>query len=156
MAPTEISAIASAISATVALGATLINLWSVRRTGRATDFNNCLTVVAQLAEAQRKVRDAEDEEIKQFEFRELLNLMEALALLENDRLTAPSTKKITQDFLIETWAFLKSQEHLQVFLQSSMTDLKTFEQLRLFGENHSKKIRDLALHYERQQKVLAS
>lgn len=148
-----VSAIASAISAAIALTATLVNLWAMRRTGRATDFNNCLSVISQLAEAQRKVRDAKGDEIKQFEFRELLNLMEGLALLENDKLTASSTKKITEDFLIETWAFLRSQEHIQKFLSDSMTDVSTFEQLRKFGESHSIKIRDLALHYERQQRT---
>lgn len=144
---------ASAVSATVALGATVLNLWSIRRTGRATDFNNCLSVVSQLAEAQRKVRDAKDNNVQKFEFRELLNLMEALALLENDRLTAPSTKKITVDFLIEAWAFLKSQDHLQKFLSDSMTDLKTFEQLRKFGEDHSKSILELTLNYQRQNSI---
>ena len=105
-----------------------------------------------MAEAQRKVRDGTTEDIKQFEFRELLNLMEALALLENDSRVAESTQKVAQKFLIESLAYIKSQPHLQEFMRSSMTDIGTFEELRLFEERHSKQIRDLALHYERQNK----
>jgi len=151
-----VSAFAAAISATIAAVAAGINLWSVNKNVRATDFNNCLAVVAQLAEAQRKVRDARDEAAKQFEFRELLNLMEALALLENDKRVAPSTQKFTMRFLTESWAFLKSQQHLQQFLRDSMTDTETFAELRRFEEKHSIKIRDLALHYERQQNLTGS
>lgn len=109
-------------------------------------------VVSQLAEAQRKVRDGSTDEIKQFEFRELLNLMEALALLENDSRVAPSTQKVAQKFLIESLAYIKSQPHLQDFMRASKTDIDTFGELRRFEEKHSKEIRDLALHYERQAK----
>jgi hypothetical protein len=147
----EVSAIAAAISATIALATTCVNLWSLHRTGRATDFNNCLTVVSQLAEAQRKVRDAKDDAARNFEFRELLNLMEALALMENDRRIASSTQKITERFLVESWAFLKSQPHIQQFLRDSMTDTDTFGELRRFEEKHVIEIRDKALLYERQQ-----
>jgi hypothetical protein len=81
------SAIAASISFYVAMQARRIQ-------GNAADFSNCLEAVRNLAEAQRRVIEAQDcEDRLKFEFRELLNLLEALALLVNDGRIAPSTHK---------------------------------------------------------------
>ena len=93
----------AAIFAAVAATASAFVAWKAARgQTSAADFEACLSVVEHLAGAQRTVRDA-DEAHKEFEFIELLNLMEAFALLLNDARPSSSTKKVTGHFLKKPW-----------------------------------------------------
>src|SRR5690348_6339651 len=99
---TAVAACGSVASATVALFVARYAVRAHAAQTRVADFNNCLEVVKQLADAQRKVREAKSDDDKfKFEFRELLNLLEALALLINDRNVAPSGTRFASHFLRE-------------------------------------------------------
>ena len=104
MAQTDWALGTALASAAIALVALLFSAKAALTQAKAADFNNCLEVVKQLAEAQRRVRDAKDEAEKHFEFRELFNLLEALAKLANDRKLQSSTRDYVEHFLIEAWA----------------------------------------------------
>src|SRR5438445_558314 len=107
-----ISAGASAVSATVAPVIRSFTGKAANAQNRVADFNNCLEVVKQLAEAQRRVRDASDDTRRIFEFRELLNLFEALALLINEKKIPPSTRHYAGHFLEEAWAWLETDAEM--------------------------------------------
>ncbi len=145
-----ISAIVAAFTAVLTLGIAWANFSTARTDAKSSDFENCLDVVTKLAEAQRLVRDADNEEAKRFEFRELLNLMEALALLENHKKIAPSTRKFTKHFLIEGWAFLRTSKVTRELLSNSVTGAETFIELTKFAEEHKAAIERLTKIYERQ------
>lgn len=146
-----VAAMAAAITALITLVIAWANFATARNEARAVDFDSCLDVVTKLADAQRRVRDAAPgSPARDFEFRELLNLMEALAHLENTKRTSPSTREVTQDFLIETYAFLRSQPGLRPFLEASLTSDKTFAGLLRFAEKHKTRIEGLIRFYEQQ------
>ena len=134
---TAVAAIAAAVSAALTLFIAKANLAAAKTDARSSDFDSCLDVVTKLADAQRRVRDTGNDPDREFEFRELLNLMEALALLENDDRIASSTRKVTKHFLLETYTYLQSQPHLVTFLQASITGNETFAELHKFAQRHS-------------------
>jgi hypothetical protein len=147
-----IAAIAAASSAGITVLIAAANLTTARTESRSDDFDSCLDVVTKLGDAQRRVFDAgSDQPKRQFEFRELLNLMEALALLENDRRTAKSTRTITNHFLIESYAFLRSDSSQRLFLESSVTGDETFSELVKFAARYKPRIEALSHFYEQQR-----
>jgi hypothetical protein len=142
-----VAAFASALSA----AASLVGVWYNRRTAirqaDATDFNNCVGTVRQLAGAQRLVRDA-PEVHREFEFRELLNLMEALALLINDQKVPPSTLRTIDSFLEEAWAHLQADSQMIKLMEDSLTGENTYVELRKFAKPRKRKIEALIKRYQ--------
>lgn len=145
-----ISAVAAAASALLAVIIAYLAFAALRQDKRSSDFGDCVDAVTRLGDAQRRVFEATTPEKKQFEFRELLNLMEALALLENDKRVAPSTRKFTVPFIQESYAFLRSQPQLVPLLEDSITSDTTFAELAKFAEKHKAKIESLTRLYQRQ------
>jgi hypothetical protein len=138
------SAIAAGCSAAAAI-ASLLVAWNAKRIqGRSADFANCTDVVEQLGSAMRRVRDAtEAEDHHKFEFIELLNLLEALALLYNEGKIAPSTKKITGKFLEEALAWIRCDDSMKQLMADSVTSDDTYAELKEFQERRR---RDIAAH----------
>jgi hypothetical protein len=144
-----VAAIAAAISTLLTFIVVGVSFFTARQDAKASDFTSCLDVVTRLADAQRRVRDARDnEDVRQFELRELLNLMEALALLENGNRITPSTRKFTGHFLEEAWAYIRSEPSLRPLLENSITGDETFLELSKFAERRAGKIERLTKHYE--------
>ena len=142
-----VAACASTVSASVAF----VAIWFTGRQAlaqvRVADFNNCLEVVKQLSEAQRKVFAAPDEKIHGFEFHELLNLMEALALLINDRRMAPSSRKYAGHFLKEAIAWMSVDPDMRTLLERSITGAETFSELIAFQKAHVHEVENLIVAY---------
>lgn len=120
----------------------------MRLQNRSIDFNNCLEVMKQLGEAQRRVRDAGGDESKwQFEIRELLNLMEGLAMLINRKRIGPVASEHTEQFLIEAWACLKADRTHFELIERSITGVDTFGELTRFADKRKAKIQAHANAY---------
>lgn len=139
----------SAVAAVVSL----VVAWHAKRIqGNSSDFANCLQVVSQLRDAMRRVVDARDDK-QQFEFIELLNLMEALALLHNDGKLAASTKKFTGKFLIEAVAWMRASEHMTKLKREAVTGDDTFHELQTFEQRHAPSIGHLSRSYTIEQGI---
>lgn len=129
------SALAAIFSAVAAVASAFVAWQAKRGQTSAADFESCLTVVQHLGEAQRSVRDAPDE-YKEFEFIELLNLLEALALLVNDGRPASSTKKVAAHFLEEALSLITVTPALAELMRKATTDVETFSELKRFRDKH--------------------
>jgi hypothetical protein len=140
-----VAAVASALSAAA-------SFWLIRTEARSHDFDSCLDLIERLGVALRRVRDAQDDGIRDFEFRELLNLMEGLALLENQRRIPKATRKFAKTYLIETYAFLRSEGSTRVLLDSSVTGVTTFDELMQFYDRNRAEIDGLSVAYQKQRK----
>jgi hypothetical protein len=133
----------SVVAATVSLAVA----WHAKRIqGRSADFANCTEVVEQLGNAMRRVRDASEDHYK-FEFVELLNLLEALALLYNEGKIAPSTKKITCKFLEESLAWIRGDDGMKRLMTDSVTGDETYAELQEFEERRRREIAKRAKSY---------
>ena len=142
----------SAIAAGFSAGAAVVSLmvaWNARAIqGRSADFANCIDVTSRLADAQRRVREAQDDEARyKFEFRELLNLLEALALLHNDNKIAPSTKKFTCKFLEEAIGWIRVNPEMAAFMRQSTTSDETYHEIQKFEGRRKPNIRTLSRSY---------
>jgi hypothetical protein len=146
----SVAAGGSAIAALASLGVA----WHAKRIqGNSADFANCLEVVRQLREAMRRVHDAREDADKKFEFIELLNLLEALALLYNDGRIAASTKKFTGKFLEQVVAGIRASEPMTELKREAVTGEDTFRELKDFEERHAPAIRNLARSYTTEQGI---
>jgi hypothetical protein len=138
------SAVAAAISLLVAWNAKHIQ-------GRSADFANCIEVAGQLRDAMRRVRDERDKDDNearyQFELVELLNLLEALALLYNDGRIAASTKKFAGKFLDEVLGWISIDNGMAALMRKSMTGDETYRELKKFEKRRKPGIRNLSRFY---------
>ncbi|MEI9986956.1 MAG: hypothetical protein WDN69_29620 [Aliidongia sp.] len=140
------SALAAAFSLAVA--------WHAKRIqGKAADFTNCLEVAGKLRDAMRHVQDAPDDARRKFEFIELLNLLEALALLYNDGRIAASTKKFTGKYLAEVVAEMRANEPMMRLRRESVTGDDTFRELQKFEKRQADAILTLARSYTKEQGI---
>jgi len=134
-----VAAVASAVAAAAALAVA----WRAKRIqGQSADFANCIEVVERLGNSMRRVRDAPEEYYK-FEFIELLNLLEALALLCNENKIAPSTKKITCKFLDESLAWIRIDARMKELMDEKVTGEDTYAELKEF---ENRRPREIAKH----------
>jgi hypothetical protein len=129
-----ISALASACSA---FGSLVTAFWYTRRTvagqAKLAEFNNCLEIVKQLGEAQRRVWSAADVN-RTTELRELFNLMEALAFLLNHGKMADATGEFTARFLEEAWAYARVDTNMRHVVSEAVTGSGTYAELSKFAD----------------------
>jgi len=145
-----VAACASAVAAAISL----LVAWHAKRIqGNSADFANCLEVVSQLRDAMRRVHDATEDPKRRFEFVELLNILEALALLHNDGKIAASTKKFTGQFLDEALAGIRASEPMTKLMSEAITGDDTFRELQRFEERHAPSILNLARSYTKKSGV---
>ena len=147
MPPDNWAGYVAVASAAIALVALYFSAKAAGTQARVADFNNCLEVVKQLGEAQRKVRNAKDDSERLFEFRELLNLLEALAKLYNDQKLQSSTREYVEPFIVESWAWLRSEPEMAPLIASSITGEETYSDILRFARAHEKRIAALAQAY---------
>ena len=138
----------SAVAAIVSLGVA----WNARGIqGRSADFADCIEVAGQLRDAMRRVRDERDKDDNEaryeFELVELLNLLEALALLYNDGRIAASTQTFTGKFLDEVLGWINIDIGMATVMQRSMTGDETYQELKKFEKRRKPKIRNLSRLY---------
>jgi hypothetical protein len=142
-----VAAIASAVSAVAALVVAWITWRTARAGAKSADFDSCLALVAQVGDALRKVRDAPADQ-KKFEINELMNLLEALAMLVNKGKIAPSTRLYTEHYLEEVWAWLNASPDMATLIGSSVTGPETFADLQKFAKRRKRRIRGLEKAYK--------
>jgi hypothetical protein len=143
-----VAAVAAAVTALITLVIAYANASETRTANQSADFANCLAVVSALAEAQRRVfNSTENPALHTFEFNELLNLMEALAGLHNDLKLTASTRKITEDFLDEAWAYLSADPATQALVANTVTAPSTYAELMKFSRRRGSKSAALTAAY---------
>jgi hypothetical protein len=135
-----VSAIASSIAATIALGSSLVALRVARTHARLAEFNNCLEILKQLSEAERKAATAADEEQQSHEIKALLNLFEVLALMVNRKQVGAAGVYLISGYLVETWVWLQTTEGLAAIVDGAITGPTTFAQLQTFRDAHRARI----------------
>lgn len=138
-----ISAIASSVAATIALGSSLIALKVARTQMRLAEFNNCLEILKQLSEAERRAATAADEEQLAHEIKALLNLFEVLALMVNRKQVGVAGSYLISGRLVEAWVWLQTTEGLAEIVGGAITGPTTFGQLKEFKKARGEEIEAL-------------
>lgn len=122
------------------LGAAVWALWysalSVRVQARAADFTSYLDMQSRYAEAWRRYRDAQEEH-KDFEFIEVLNLIEAGCHLHNKKVVYGATREMLESYLKEIISGILKNDPAKKRMLDAVSENKTFEQVVVFGERHN-------------------
>jgi len=152
VSPEGYAAIASAIAtvaAAVAAAGSLLAAWkTLRMQDKSTDFSNCLEIIRQISEAQRRVISAESGSEKcRFEFIELLNLLESIAFLHNRGQMRGSTKLLVAKFLQEALAWFRTNPDLLRLIEEAATSKDTFRELNEFEQQYAGEMLDLTRRY---------
>jgi hypothetical protein len=143
-----IAASAAAVSASVLTIVSFFNIIALRTQVKVADYNNCLQLVRHLSDTQRAVFTSKcDSQRYDFEFRELLNLIEAVALLINRSQITKSTKEYSTDFICEALAWIESDTSMHDTLKNAVTADNTFKELNIFRKLHRTRIDTLAHDY---------
>lgn len=132
----------AALSAIASATAALIALANVRTQVRSIDARDCLELVKQFGEAQRRANNATGQNVER-EVRELLNLFETAALLFNNRRLGRSSGYIVHHALIEGWVWLETADGMEAILRDAITGPTTFQQLLTFKRRHLETINNL-------------
>lgn len=142
----SIAALASTVTAAVAIAYTRRQAMTQIRSHEVT---LSLDLVRQFGEAQRRIRDAKDDSVRTFEYRELLNLIEAVSGILNLNLYPDATRDNAKAFLIEVSAWMQASETHSELVKSSVTGGSTFSQWALFLERHKAEVSRVGAAYRK-------
>lgn len=144
---TAVAAVASTVSACLAFLSLIFVGSSTRTQSKIAEFNNCVEIVKTLGEAQRKVKDKLGSSDHIFEFRELRNVLEMLALLVNSRKTTRVANKYRITFLIQALAWIEVDDSMKKLIESSVTGGDTFDDLLVVRKRYRRQIEHLSSQY---------
>lgn len=109
----------------------------VRRQAQASDFSSYLQLTERYANAWRAFRDAEPGAKKEFEFGEVLNLIEGTCHLYNSGAIHGATQEMIRDYLREVLPAVFSDEFAKERIAQSFSGPDTYLHIRRFSRNNS-------------------
>jgi hypothetical protein len=134
-----VAAIASAVSAFLSLCAVVITGRIAAKQSKVLEFNNCIDIVKQIGEAERRVKEASDAD-RVSKFRDLLNLLETLAMLYTKKRITKAAREYTRKYLVEALAWIDVDDNMRVLIDQSLTGPDTFADLGRFRRSHRREI----------------
>lgn len=110
---------------------------SLRRQAQASDFSSYLQLTERYANAWRKFRDAEDGPNKDFEFGEVMNLIEGTCHLYNSGAIHGATRDMIRDYLREVLPAVFRDCYAKKRIEESFSGPDTYFHIRRFAQkNH--------------------
>lgn len=148
-----VAATASAVSAFLSFCALLVTGRIAAKQGKVIEFNNAIDLVKQLGEAERRVKAANDED-KESTFRDLLNLLETLAMLYLKTRITKAARDYTKKYLVEAIAWIEVDDAMRAMIEQSFTGMDTFADLAQFRKRHRKEIDGLVQFYQSERDLI--
>lgn len=108
---------------------------SLRLQARATDGSSYLELMARFSDAWRRFRDADEH--KDYEFRELLNLIEASCHLCRYGVLGRASKEMMEESLKENIKGIVENSYSRPHLKQAVSGPKTFSEMRRFSKKHN-------------------
>lgn len=110
--------------------------WWIRRQVHAVDINNYFQIQEKISHAWLKFRD-ESEEKKDFEFIELLNLLETASALYNNRIIHGSTRKMVKNYLSEVTPCILKNAYAVSCLKKARSGSDTYSEIERFARSNN-------------------
>jgi len=110
---------------------------SLRRQAQASDFTSYLQLTERYANAWRKFRDAADEANKDFEFSEVLNLIQGTCHLYYARAIHGATRDMICDYLKEVLRDLFQHDYARGRFKESLSGPDTYFHIRRFARENN-------------------
>ena len=115
--------------------ALLLTSYANRLQARSKDYSNYLDIMTRFSKAWRLFRVAEMCD-KGYEFRELLNLIEASCHLLRHSALGPASKEMLKDYLSELIGSITENENYKHHLQEAISGERTFCEMKRFALRH--------------------
>ena len=110
--------------------------WWIRRQVHAVDVNNHFQIQEKISHAWRKYRD-ESKEKKDFEFVELLNLLETLSRLYNGCIIHDSTREMVRENLSEVIPYILTNKYAVSHLKNTRSGPETYSEIERFARSNN-------------------
>lgn len=123
----------------IALGALIVSAIAARRQAQASTFGSYLNVAERLAGAWRRYRHASESD-KDFEFTEILNLLESVSHLYYSRSIYGATREMIRNHLSKVLPIILRNKHARKKIQEEMKDPQTFKYIQEFAQEHDIKL----------------
>jgi hypothetical protein len=123
------------LSVLVAAGALVFSALAQRDQARSHDFNNYLNLKDKFAEAWRRYSNATPDKAE-FEFREVLNLIESVCHLFNEDAIHGSTRQMVEQYLREIIHGLHIDPAVVARINAARYSPETFQEIRTFASKH--------------------
>lgn len=118
----------------VAAGSLLWTGRSLNLQSRAHDLASHLMLTERFSDAWRKFRAAEPGDDRDYEFTEILNLIEGVCLLHNRGALHKSTREIMGDYLKEVIEHFHKNDYARERVKKTMSSETTYAEMRSFAE----------------------
>ena len=110
---------------------------SLRRHAQASDFSSYLQLTEQYANAWRAFRDSEQGPRRDFEFGEVLNLLEGTCHLYYSGAIHGATRDMIRDYLREVLPKVFRGEYARKQIEQSFSGPDTYFHIRRFARNNN-------------------
>ena len=124
--------------------------WWIRRQARTNDLKSYLQLREQFTNGWRKFRDAEEKK-KEFEFIEVLSLLEAASHLYNQSIFYGATKKMVGNYLQEVILDVFKNEYAKKQFINSRSSPTTYSEIRNFAK--SQRIKEVEGTFQQAEKL---
>lgn len=110
--------------------------WWIRRQAKTNDLKSYLQLREQFANGWRKFRDAEEKnKNKEFEFIEVLSLLEGTCHLYNKSIFYGATKEQVRDYMREVIPKVLENEYAKQQFINSISSPNTYSEIRKFAKS---------------------
>lgn len=116
----------------VAILALLYTARTLKEETRSRDFENYFALMERFATAWRRFGDANDD-MRVFEFNELMNLFEATCHLYVKNVVRGATREMIRDYLREMLPDIFGDERAKQMIDDALSDAGTFIHIRMFA-----------------------
>lgn len=97
------------------------------------DFSSYLDLMSRFSDAWRRFKDAEDDGRRDYEFRELLNLIEASCHLWRRGVLGRASKEMMKEYLKENIAAIAQHDYGKAHLRDAVSGAGTFSEIKAFA-----------------------
>lgn len=113
--------------------ALLQTAWSIRRQADAIDVRLYFQITEKISTSWRQYRDSEEEN-RNFELTELLNLLESLARFYFKRRIHGVTRDMVKEYLLEIVPEIGRENHVRKIFQENRSGPDTYNHIRRFAK----------------------
>lgn len=122
----------SLVALAVSLVALFVSLYAIRRGNKNSSASTLVTPYEGFRQAWQRFLEAKNEQAKQYEFSELLNLFELACAIHSEHSLVGVSRELAEDYIRESWELLSNSDDAKKRIRLTLTRPRTFIYIRKF------------------------
>ena len=124
----------------VAIGALFVSVYAIRRGNKNSSAATLVTLNEGFRQAWQRFLEAKEENAKQYEFSELLNLFELACAIHSERSLVGVSRDLAGSYIRESLQLIEGNEDARKRINKTLTTPETFHYIRKFlGEGEDRR-----------------